>query len=350
MPISIGADTPGTITRIVSVNNANIDTSYDGSNNLVVIGQYGTLTINANGDYSYLRTSAVGGVSDVFTYTLTDRDGDTSTATLTIGIEDKFPVAGNIDAVVDDDDVIGANGNAGVPANGDDVPSNATGNLPGSGGDGSLTWDLLTTGAPAGFSYADGPNGSINVFQNGNVNPVMNITINTATGAYTITELQPILHPSLDGVAGDNTENNVAFTINYTVTDADGDPASGTLHISVDDDTPTINVTAGADAGVIVTTDDADTIGVNTDTGTSSANFGGVFGLNQSAGADGTNTPATLAYALGVPGSGAAGVDSGLDQHGANIYLYVNGSGVVVGSTSATSPESRVATPSSTCP
>ena len=43
-----------------------------------VAGQYGTLTISADGSYRYARTDgSAGGVEDVFTYTLTDGDGDT---------------------------------------------------------------------------------------------------------------------------------------------------------------------------------------------------------------------------------------------------------------------------------
>ena len=52
-------------------------------------GQYGTLTLGANGTYTYVRnTNTPGGVSDVFSYRLADGDGDTSTATLTINIGD----------------------------------------------------------------------------------------------------------------------------------------------------------------------------------------------------------------------------------------------------------------------
>ena len=133
---TVDADIPGTITRIQSVNvPANVDTTYDGSGNLVVIGQYGTLTINADGSYSYLRTSAAGGVTDTFTYTLTDRDGDTATATLTIGIQDNFPAAGTINVLLDDDALTG--GNPGTPAVGDDTPDtqNTSGSLIGTGGD-----------------------------------------------------------------------------------------------------------------------------------------------------------------------------------------------------------------------
>ncbi len=57
-----------------------------------VNGQYGVLTINEDGSYSYARNAGTpGGVSDVFTYTLTDGDGDSDTATLTISIGDSTP-------------------------------------------------------------------------------------------------------------------------------------------------------------------------------------------------------------------------------------------------------------------
>ncbi|MEO5773016.1 MAG: DUF5801 repeats-in-toxin domain-containing protein, partial [Sphingomicrobium sp.] len=297
----------------------------------VVNGQYGTLTINANGDYSYLRTTALGGVSDTFTYTLTDRDGDTATATLSIAIQDNFPAAGTVNVLLDDDALAG--GNAGALAVGDDVDSqNASGTLPGSGGDGALSFSLALTGAPSGFTYVDGPGESILVQQGGIT--VLTVTItNTATGAYTVVQNAPIMHDTLNGFAGDNTENNQAFAITYNVTDADGDVAvpAGTININVDDDTPTINVTQGVETGVLVQTQDADTIGLATDTATSTANFGGVFGLTQSVGADG-GAAASLSFTLGIA---SVGVDSGLDQGGANIYLYVIG-GKVVGSTSAT--------------
>ena len=52
---NVGADTPGSVTLIVSNNTANSDAVADGSGNFVVNGQYGVLTINANGDYSYDR-------------------------------------------------------------------------------------------------------------------------------------------------------------------------------------------------------------------------------------------------------------------------------------------------------
>ena len=73
---------------------------------------------------------------------------------------------------------------------------------------------------------------------------------------------------------------------------------------------------------ILIQTQDHDTIGAATDTASSSAAFGGVFGLTSAGGSDGAATTPSLGYMLGVPGAGASGVDSGLDQTGANIYLY----------------------------
>src|SRR5690606_38318411 len=90
-----GAD--GAQVSAVASNNvpANTSTTEDGS--LVIAGQYGVLTISADGEYSYVRTpGTAGGVDDVFTYTLSDGDGDTDTATLTISIGNDEPTLGEI--------------------------------------------------------------------------------------------------------------------------------------------------------------------------------------------------------------------------------------------------------------
>ena len=60
-----------------------------------LVGTYGTLTLNADGSYSYMLDNADPDTNalaqgqtatDVFTYTMADADGATSTATLTITI------------------------------------------------------------------------------------------------------------------------------------------------------------------------------------------------------------------------------------------------------------------------
>ncbi|MER9333929.1 type I secretion C-terminal target domain-containing protein, partial [Mesorhizobium sp. M0293] len=77
---------------------------------------------------------------------------------------------------------------------------------------------------------------TISQIQNGVAVAVVSVSLsNTTAGAYTVTQLHAIDHP-----AGAN-ENDVAFTVGYTTTDHDGDTATGSLTINVDDDTPTIS-------------------------------------------------------------------------------------------------------------
>ena len=225
---------------------------------------------------------------------------------------DEEPEAGIAAAQLDDDEQPG-----GIAGGVGDDPGGSidSGILPGSGGDGELTWDLLTTGAPAGFSYVDGPNGSILVFQDGNPNAILSITIDAATGAYSVTQLGPIAHP-----AG-NDENNVILTINYVVTDEDGDPAPGSLTINVDDDTPiarddTDSVPEDADStdGNVIT-------GTGTTSGASGADSGGADGIPDGvvgirAGTSGSFTAVTGA------GATVSGTFGDLTIHSDGSYTY----------------------------
>ena len=104
---TVGAD-DATLTAIVGEGGS--DSTFDGSGNLVVNGEFGTLTIDAQGNYTYVPfANAAGGTEDVFTYTLTDGDGDVITATLTIINPDQAPTAGPNPVVQLDDDVLGGN-------------------------------------------------------------------------------------------------------------------------------------------------------------------------------------------------------------------------------------------------
>ncbi len=74
-----------------------------GGTAVTVNGLYGTLTIDQNGTYDYKLTTsdphhssqgtATDGQADVFTYTVTDAFGNTSTSTITIAIKDDVPTA-----------------------------------------------------------------------------------------------------------------------------------------------------------------------------------------------------------------------------------------------------------------
>ncbi|MFH7588144.1 VCBS domain-containing protein, partial [Oceanimonas smirnovii] len=93
------ADTTGadgaTVTGVTSTNVAG-NTATESNGTLVIEGQYGTLTINADGSYTYQLDNSnldVQGLhpddaplKEVFNYILTDGDTDTSNANLTITI------------------------------------------------------------------------------------------------------------------------------------------------------------------------------------------------------------------------------------------------------------------------
>ncbi|WP_448724374.1 DUF5801 repeats-in-toxin domain-containing protein [Pseudomonas farris] len=166
--------------------------------------------------------------------TVTDGDGDTSTDSVGIGDDINFDddgpgVSANNTVLLDDDALTGGN-----PGGTDDDADSA--NVSGTlghdfGQDGAGTVAYLTSGAPTGFTYvADGTN----LLVKQGTTTVLTLTMVAATGAYSVVQNSPILH------AAGLTENNQAFTINYRVTDGDGDTADGTLGINVDDDTPVI--------------------------------------------------------------------------------------------------------------
>ncbi|WP_280283589.1 DUF5801 repeats-in-toxin domain-containing protein [Pseudomonas sp. BN415] len=162
-------------------------------------------------------------------YKIVDRDGDRADGSLYIKVDDDTPLVSASPVVQLDDDALPGGNAYGV---GDVTPdtANVTGKLGhsfGADGPGSIT--LLTSGAPDGFSYEkDGDN--LLIKQGGLT--VLTLTLNWATGAYSVVQNNPIMHP-----AGYD-ENDVSFSIAYKVTDADGDSATGSLIINVDDDTP----------------------------------------------------------------------------------------------------------------
>ena len=62
---------------------------------------------------------------------------------------------------------------------------------------------------------------------------------NAATGAYTVTLLDNVLHAQ-----GPNDENDATAALQYSITDADGSTVNGTLTVTFDDDAPTATAEA----------------------------------------------------------------------------------------------------------
>ena len=79
---------------------------------------------------------------------------------------------------------------------------------------------------------------------------MLTVTLDSATGAYTVTQNAPIDHPN------GNDENNVEFALTYRVTDRDGVYEDGTLKINVDDDSPTSAYVLKS--GILLTADKSD--------------------------------------------------------------------------------------------
>ena len=266
-----GADGFGAITNLVGFGGSS---DSDPAGGFSVNGEFGTLQMDANGNYTYTRTGGPGGATDTFTYTYRDGDGDLATAELVITIDDNTPTAGSVSVGLDDDAL--ANGNPG--GTGDDPDAvNVSGNLPGGGGDPPLTFGVSLAGAPAGFTYESGGAGVVLVKQGGVT--VLTVTVGT-DGSYSVVQNNPIDHAA----GGD--ENNQNFTVTYTVTDSDTDVANGTINISVDDDTPTVSANAAVQLD-----DDA----------LAGGNPGGTGDVNP----DTANTSGTLGHSFGADGAGS---------------------------------------------
>jgi large repetitive protein len=215
-----GADTLGADGATVTGIRASSASTFTASGTLVQ-GQYGSLLMLPGGNYSYVRSAGTpGGVADVFTYQLTDGDGDVSTATLTFNIGDSpvglvVPSAGDEGTQVDE---------AGL--------SERDGESAGSrDGDGSN----LTFGAIS-FNTPDGP---AIITINGVKVTAVDQEIELPTGTLVIIAINRdsieyafVLSDNVSGASGTQ-------PINVTVADQDGDSASASFVIDIFDDTPT---------------------------------------------------------------------------------------------------------------
>ncbi|PMY64064.1 MULTISPECIES: hypothetical protein [Pseudomonas] len=283
-----------------------------------------TFSLNAAGDYSFTLLQPLdhpaGNDENDITLSLgtllkaTDKDGDTVTAAaekLVITVDDDTPTAaGTAEAGTVDEDGL-ANGIAGGVG---DVPGEATttsGSVSGifqSGADVPLTYTLSsdTSGLPAltsgGVALVYSVAGDTLTAKAGAVD-VFTFSL-SAAGAYSFTLLQPLDHP-----AGDD-ENDITLNLGAMLqaTDKDGDTvtaAADKLVITVDDDTPTANGTAGA--GTVDEDGLANGIagGVGDVAGEATTASGSVTGIFQS----GADVP--LTYALSSDTSGLPALSSG---------------------------------------
>ncbi|MDR7103997.1 DUF5801 repeats-in-toxin domain-containing protein, partial [Croceicoccus sp. BE223] len=324
----------GTVAQLLS----NDEYGADGAGTPAIVIATGSLggTISiVNGELVYTSNYNVApgqSVTETFTYTIRDGDGDVSnTSTFTIILTDDGPTIGSgpddIAAIIAVDEEGLDDGIAGGPEN--DLPGEAT----------------VINGTFAGFSYGgDGPGNVVlagatyNDILTHAGNPVVT-TWNSAThtltgedsvtgedvftivlavdengkptGEYTFTLLQPLTHADGDG------ENDLDLQVVATITDSEGDANTGVINITIDDDSPTISVDPRYEAGDVIL--DESPAGQDEDTDQTPADadapagrdsvdfdFTDAFEDGANFGADG---PGSITYALNLS---ANGVQSGL--------------------------------------
>lgn len=257
---------PGTETVVLTGITSNDTITFEtaGDHNRIVVENGGTGNARFNIGGVAIADVNIVGDGDPVTLVFYD-DGPAVDANLTVLLDDDALSGGNPDGVGDDSDA-----------------DNVSGTLAhdfGADGAGSIAW--LTDGAPDGFSY-EAAGDDLLIKQNGVT--VLTLTLDPATGDYTVTQDNPVMHPS-----GDD-ENNQSFTVGYRVTDKEGDHVDGSIMIDVDDDTP--EVLPSGDPAPDLEVDESD---FDID---ATADFSGLFDV--SFGADGPAAAGSLGYSLSV--------------------------------------------------
>ena len=280
-------------------------------------GTYGTLTVNADGSYSYAanRSGADGLAAgataiDYFTYTVRDHassPNDTDTAELAITVTGVGPSASNDTGSVNENATLTANAGAGVIANdtgGDteslavtNISSNATGNS-GNATQGVLgTYGTLTVAADGSYTYVANTAAAEALDAGDEVTDIFTYT-----------------------VKDDDDVNSDTATLTITITGVDDDPAGNNDAGAINED-KTLTVSAGS--GVLSNDTDAD----DSASLTVSAISGGTVGqaLNGTYGVLTLSSDGSYTYA--ATRSGADGLVAGATATDTFTYTVSDGGG-----------------------
>ncbi|WP_218023819.1 VCBS domain-containing protein, partial [Halomonas halmophila] len=277
-----GAD-GATVTAVTSTNVPANDADETGGT-LTIDGEYGTLTLEADGSYSYVLDNDnldVQGLSDgetldeVFSYTLTDGDSDADNANLTIAIEGSddgvtVNVPNDNDATTPDgdtsDQVVFESGLAdGSEPNADDIRVESSFTLT------ALDGLQETSAVTLGYTDEDGDPATLSLSK-AEVEALGDTsqTLTTQYGELTLNGYSQVADGTITldydytlerapSVGGDDVTDN----IDITATDEDGSTDSGDLDIKIVDDAPTANADTGTveedgsalDGNVLTTTE-----------------------------------------------------------------------------------------------
>ena len=228
-----GADAPAYKT-VSSVNGGNPGEAVNGT--------YGTLTLNADGTYTYTLTPGVDvpngeTYTEEFSYTIKDADGDTSEATLTITIK------GDENVPVVTVDTPGA-GDANIMVDEGSQPEHG-GAGHGQSGNGSFIVDLKGedgTIEVGGFTITiAGGEASTS----GEAEPVHGVTLSNVhaelvDGKWTVSYGYELGGRQEHGADNSPTDETLTGEFPILVTDATGDTATGNISVAVHDDVPVL--------------------------------------------------------------------------------------------------------------
>ncbi|MDN3526242.1 VCBS domain-containing protein [Halomonas sabkhae] len=285
-----GADdwqTSGGVVGVVAGDNGGAAVSGDVGTG--IDGQYGTLTLNADGSYTYQTdpNSTGADVEDVFTYTVRDGDGDESTATLTIDVDD---VTGTPTDTTGSVDEAGLGPNA-LP---DDGPN---------GTDPSAESEIISG---ASLDLQDG--WTVESEQSDSASLGEWTVYTDGTFDYTLTD-------DADHSAGAAPTDS----FEYTAVDQYGNTVTNTVTIDIVDDQPVISVDNGQLGSVEV--DESDFSGDEVSDEDLSF-IDGVFDINHGADGEGSTT-----YSLQVTEGAESGItDTATDK---DVHLFMDGDDVV---------------------
>jgi VCBS repeat-containing protein len=355
VPDRIGADATTTpVTGVVAGVTGGVVSGHVGTG---VAGQYGTLTLNADGSYSYSVDNANTVVNalkdgetltDTYTYTITDADGDTSTTTLTITVHGHTDGAPSI-----------------VPVDGNGAATgHATVHESGlADGDGSqTTTGSITLTAGDGLASVTVGGTTLSTSQLGDLANGKPVTIHTPDGTLVLTGFQPTTTVggvptagtltytyTLDHPVAQNAPDSVD-TIALSVTDVGGGKSTGTLVVDIANDVPVAHDDTGSivqDAAQTSTSGNVFTGGANHDgadrigadgaaaggpvTGVSSANTGHAGSIGSSfAGEFGTlvlNADGTYTYKVDVTNPKVSSLDASRTLTEVFVYTITDADG-----------------------
>lgn len=237
--------TPATTLTSVTIDGVEIEIPANGSvTRLTDLG--GELTINSDGTYSYTILTNIlheangqgDGLDDfeTFSYTITDANGDTSTATLTIDILDTAPLAHPDGNTVTEGGV--ATVGDGQDSNGNQVEGNVIFGwddgvyVPASADEQSADQGLHLVNVTGDFA-----DGVVFAFDTELATSQGGTIVFSSNGSYVYTAPSAVNNPL------DSDGNNLAVPeqFQYSVEDADGSPSSAVLTINIEDTAPTAN-------------------------------------------------------------------------------------------------------------